>query len=174
VAKNISVAAGHSFFLQLGVCNSALLISSGMQGKIMYEVSDQSIKKFVCAELGCQCPEQVFDKIRVENTYSDFVSIFDRELLQSSWLINVGARLLILVLNVKQIDFGKSKVESLINRGRMLRDQGNFNRFRLVVATDNPVEGGNELSQQFDKLVDEGENLHLHILSLDKVPDELL
>jgi hypothetical protein len=88
------------------------------------------IERFIRNALGCQCPDAVFRRIRVDECPKQF----------GDWpgarLISVGDRLLILVLHSDDSDLMHRALGGLLEEGRRLRESRGFNRFRLVIATN--------------------------------------
>jgi hypothetical protein len=87
-------------------------------------VSDESVKKFVRETLGCDCAEEVFSQI--ENEHG--ASAAGIELRNK---LNIGNRLLVYI-----VEAGLKDLEALINAGKGDRDARGFNRFRLVLLSD--------------------------------------
>ena len=59
----------------------------------------------------------------------------------------------------------------LFNAGKKLRDQENFNRFRLVVVSENPEDITPKLRDRFLQLSGLDDRMHLHVLSPSALPD---
>jgi hypothetical protein len=89
-------------------------------------ITNESIKVFTRDILGCDCPEEVFNKIICE----DDVKI-DSE-LAISHKINIGDKLLIYILVLNQTNKLGSELPKLIDAGEKERNDRGFNRFRLV------------------------------------------
>jgi hypothetical protein len=93
-------------------------------------VNDAVIKDFVRETLGCQCPDSVFDIIEYSNN----------KLLDGNSLIgdtvNVGNRLLIYIIHTNEPSQILDNLTDLVRSGLAERNSKGFNRFRLVVATD--------------------------------------
>jgi len=124
-----------------------------------------AVAQFVRNELGCQCPEEVFNTINVSENPEAFRG------LSSACLIGVGARLLLLLVNTNHWQSLAGQLDELFRRGRQLRDSGGFNRFRLVVATRDAATADASLTQGFTRLDNKDERLHLHVVSSDRLPD---
>lgn len=124
-------------------------------------VKDEQIKSFVRCSLGCECPEEVFEHIE----YKDNVELEGEITLDSR--INVGNRLLIFILETDDADFITDNLSKIIEAGKNERDQLAFNRFRMVIVTDNTAElkiAAESLFNSFDGL---DERIHLHIINKD-------
>lgn len=121
-------------------------------------ITNEAIKAFTREILGCDCPEEVFDKIVCE----DDVQI-DSELTVSN-KINIGDKLLIYILVLEQRNILGSALPKLIEAGREERNDRGFNRFRFVLVSENPdviKDDANKLFEQIEK----DEKIHLHIVS---------
>ena len=125
-------------------------------------MNDKEIKVFVRETLGCGCPEEVFQ-------YMDYQSnIISGDVLLRA-RINVGNRLLIYVVDVEKRESIRNILSRLIDIGKKERDDLGFNRFRLVLASDNM----NEIRRTSEELFrDSGkdEKVHLHIVQKAVIP----
>ena len=133
----------------------------------MNTILNSSIKHFVRHELGCACPDEVFETIDVQYAPSGFAG------LPGDCLIVVGTRLLVLLIVTVRWPEVSRKLESLVNRGRELRDGGSFNRFRIVLATPDPSAAQAALTEQFGDLPSLDDRVHLHIIAADGLPAAL-
>ena len=120
-------------------------------------ISNQVIETFAREVLGCTCSDEVFQHIELEDNNS---------LGQDSPLsyrINIGHRLLIYVApcpGKERLDEG---IRSLLMQGKQERDTQGFNRFRLVLTTDQP--GDFFLSaQEIFKASNPDDKLHVHVI----------
>ncbi|MCG6938741.1 MAG: hypothetical protein LJE83_11315 [Gammaproteobacteria bacterium] len=117
------------------------------------------IKYFIKNNLGCTCPENVFDEIDVEqkNQLAGKQLNFDR--------ILVGNRLLIYVL--KDIDMSNlHKLLPLVVRtGKEERNAMKFNRFRLVLKRDNDIDMESLAYSIFENIPEKDEKIHLHFIA---------
>jgi hypothetical protein len=85
------------------------------------------ITRFVREVIGCECPDEVFRHIEVRRGSTAVKSCpVDYEL-------RIGGRLLIVVTSESVDVLSGSRLEKVISEGRQARDDGKFNRFRLVV-----------------------------------------
>lgn len=87
----------------------------------------QKIKAFVQDVLGCGCAEEVFKIIDLRQEMMAGTP-YDR--------INIGNRLLIYIFRTDDTEFVKKELPGLVRAGVEERDRNGFNRFRLVLATD--------------------------------------
>ena len=117
------------------------------------------IKQFVQSDLGCQCPEEVFNSIKYENhVHLEYGFYVDKA-------ITIGNRLLIFVLNVtKYIDVLRI-LDKLVMHGTAWRDGVGLNRFRLVLISENPKKLKAEITKEFNKLKGNDRRANLHIVN---------
>ena len=120
-------------------------------------ITNEAIKAFTRDVLGCDCPEEVFDKIVCE----DDVKINNG--ISISHKINIGDKLLIYVLILKQRNKLGSELPKLIEAGEKERNDRGFNRFRLVLVSENPDVIKDEAYKLFEKL-EKDEKINLHIV----------
>jgi len=119
-------------------------------------VLNEKIKTFVQKTLGCGCPEEVF-------TYIDCRSNIPLNNILLRNKINVGNKLLIFVVEVNRTDSLKETMPSLIDAGIKERDSFGFNRYRLVLAVDNPSILRQNARDIFDTL-EKDERVHMHVV----------
>jgi hypothetical protein len=121
-------------------------------------VNDAVIKDFVRETLGCQCPDSVFDIIEYSNN----------KLLDGNSLIgdtvNVGNRLLIYIIHTNEPSQILDNLTDLVRSGLAERNSKGFNRFRLVVATDDIEMMKVNIEGAFAKLEEIDDRTHLHII----------
>jgi hypothetical protein len=84
-----------------------------------------SIRGFVQDELGCGCPEQVFEQIRILKG--------DATPDQTDMSLVIGERLLVSFARIEEIRPVEEKVPGLIQSGVIYRDAVKLNRLRLVI-----------------------------------------
>jgi len=121
-------------------------------------IKNEDIKAFTRDVLGCDCPEQVFSRIVCE----DNVEI-DSGLIISH-KINIGGRLLVYIWVPDQTSELGAKLPKLINSGEKERNDKGFNRFRLVLVSENPDLIKDDAKKLFEQL-GKDEKIHLHIVS---------
>ena len=121
-------------------------------------ITNEAIKAFTREVLGCDCPEEVFNKIVCE----DDVKI-DSE-LTISHKINIGNRLLIYISRLNQTSTLVSELPKLIDAGEKERNDKGFNRFRLVLVSENSKTIKDDAHKLFEKL-GKDEKINLHIIS---------
>jgi hypothetical protein len=123
-----------------------------------------AIEGFVRNALGCTCPDEVFRSVRIQHPGADFAG------LSPGYLIEIGGRLLVLVIETDRWEALSPPLETLVSQGRRLRDAGGFRRFRLVIATPKVTAARAALARQFAAFSDRDERLHLHVLSPADLP----
>ena len=104
------------------------------------------IKHLVRAELGCTCPEKVFNTVDVDYAPGRF------EGLPVDCLIEIGGRLLVVLVWTGHWRDVSRDLERLVTRGRELRDSGRFNRLRFVIASAENEVAEKVLMEQFAAL----------------------
>jgi hypothetical protein len=127
-------------------------------------MNNQNIKAFVVQTLGCECPDQVFEYIDCQHNV-----ILDNGIRLSA-RINIGNRVLIYLLKIDDTSFIQSNLSTLIRIGKDDRDSMGFNRFRLVIFSDDTDRIEHAAHTIFENLVDKDEKVHLHILSKSEFP----
>ena len=126
-------------------------------------ITNENIKAFTRDILGCDCPEQVFtrivcdDNIRIDNG------------LTISHRINIGGRLLIYVSMLTKTDELSSELVKLVDSGEKERNDNGFNRFRLVLVSENPRLIKDDAQKLFAKL-GKDQKIHLHIINRNGFP----
>ena len=123
------------------------------------------ITRFVREVIGCDCPDEVFRHVEVRRGSTAIKSCpVDYEL-------RIGGRLLV-VLTSESVDvLSGSRLQKVISEGRRARDDGKFNRFRLVVQTRNAVEDKEKLILSFEGVSAKDEKTHVHVVGKSEVPD---
>jgi hypothetical protein len=119
----------------------------------------QAIKHFVVEDLGCQCPDEVFEKIVLESDRPpiDGVAIDHR--------INIGDRLLVYLADGQTLHEPAHQLAALVAVGLADRDRHRFNRFRLVVVTTEAERDERALRPLFEQLAGRDERTHLHVVT---------
>ncbi len=122
------------------------------------------IKKFVQETLGCGCPEEVFRSIEVQRN----VRLNSFIVLNAA--IIIGNRLLIYVTEAGSEGCVEERLPVLVASGRKERDKKGLNRFRLVLAADDPEEIRRVAGKTFEELRGNDEKVHLHIIRKSSIP----
>ena len=125
-----------------------------------------AIKAFIKGQLGCSCPDDVFSSISI----CDNNELINQ--LPVDRVIEIGGRLLVAI--AEQYDWCKIKndLEQIIHAGVLLRDRKGFNRFRLVVPTDDE-KARLSIQRVYDSLTVKDEKTHIHFVAPGELPDEL-
>lgn len=117
-----------------------------------------ALKKFLRQVLGCECPDEVFNHIESASG----IPLDNGIILRNR--INVGNRLLVYVVTADSVDFVKERLPGLVIAGKDERDGKGFNRFRLVLASDDR-KGLEEIAERaFNALPERDEKVHLHVV----------
>jgi hypothetical protein len=126
---------------------------------------DASLTRFIRDVLGCGCPNEVLDTIGVEQRTA--ISETEAEITR----VDVGGRLLVYLLSVRQDDPVRPLIAPLLEAGIADRDGHGFNRFRLALATSGP--GGIESAARaaFDAFALPDDRIHLHVIPIDTLPE---
>lgn len=117
--------------------------------------SNGVIREFVQQQLGCTCPDEVFDSIDI----SDGSRYFDTECM----LYQIGGRLLVVVLTPQDWHQVCAGLEQLIETGKRMRDQHGYNRFRLVIATSDR-DAESLLHRMLKNYPNIDDKTHLHVI----------
>jgi len=128
----------------------------------------QALKSFIKDRLGCGCPDEVFSKIRMEKNPVVFQG------LPIDCLVKIGDRLLVAICLLEGLngELGEDIRKSL-KIGKRLRDDAGFNRFRLVVISEEADSIASVIQAQFDGLTGLDDKVHLHVLKPSAVPQFL-
>ena len=124
----------------------------------MQQTAFADVKRLIRSELGCACPDHVFERIEVLPASSGFAG------LPGDHLIAVGNRLLLLVISSSTWQEVLDQIEHLCTSGRQLRDAQGFNRFRVVVAVPEVAVARAALAGHFAAAIDHDDRMHLHVI----------
>jgi hypothetical protein len=121
----------------------------------------QKIRMFVTDTLGCQCPDEVFQTVEVQENKRLNIDI------RLKYRINVGNRLLVYVVEVGDESFVHAHLLELIFFGRDEKELKGFKTFRLVLESP-AVEGvkvaADTLFNDLAKVMDLADSVHLHVV----------
>lgn len=121
-------------------------------------MSRKEIVSFVQGTLGCACPPEVFEEIRLDADGPCPGLPVDLSL-------EIGGRLLIYVAFAGDEPVSLSeRLSTVVRHGRRARDERGFNRFRLVVAAKDAGRMERVLSPLFEGLPDVDGKVHLHVV----------
>ena len=121
----------------------------------------RQIKSFVRDRLGCNCPDAVFEDIRVANHSGLFTP--------DTLIYDIGGRLFVAILvpaDWRDIETG---LGDLVDAGIQYRDQHAYNRFRLVIATGDDA-AIDVLQSRFSALDLGDDRVHLHVITPEQLP----
>lgn len=124
------------------------------------------IEHFVRATLGCQCPDEVFRSVSIGQLRTADGAIGYTRLL-------VGNRLLIYLLDAASVSVADGELADLVARGCRERNERGYNRFRLVIACDEPASESTAVQHAFDDASGNDERAHLHCLPRALLPAEI-
>ncbi len=117
-------------------------------------MSDENVKEFVRNTLGCDCAEEVFSHIENERgAEAGGIRLMNK--------INVGNRLLVYIADADGDTV--EKMPALVEAGKKERDARGFNRFRLVLASDDR-EMMKRGFEAYRAMGIRDERIHLHII----------
>ncbi len=119
------------------------------------------IRHFVRESLGCNCPDEVFENISV-STHSELFSI-------NNTVYDIGGRLFVAVVAPDDWHDVRQDLAQMIDTGKSYRDRHGFNRFRLVVVTDNN-DAKKKLPSLFGALPNIDDKTHLHVIGPELLP----
>jgi hypothetical protein len=126
----------------------------------------QSIEHFVRGTLGCKCPDDVFESIKILRAPTPTAATPHTRLV-------IGERLLIDVVEAQAVKAAGTTVTRLARKGLADRDAQHYNRYRLVVASDHPTQLLADAKASFASAAGDDPRAHLHILATDQLPDAL-
>ena len=123
-----------------------------------------AVTRFVREVIGCNCPDEVFRHIEVQRGSSAVKAC------SSDCELRIGGRLLIVVTSEPLARLAPHLAE-VVAQGKRARDEGQFNRFRLVVQTGKPAEESEEFFQAFESVPAKDDRTHVHVLPKGEVPN---
>jgi len=122
------------------------------------------VTRFVREVLGCNCADQVFRHIEVQHGSSAVKAC------STDCELRIGGRLLIVVTSEPMARLSSHLAEAIVE-GKRARDESGFNRFRLVVQTENAAKEKDTLLHVFETSAEKDERTHLHVLSKAQAPE---
>lgn len=132
----------------------------------MPDADRESIEHFVRVTLGCRCPDEVFESIRVQP------APVGTAVMPLTRLV-VGQRLLIYAAHADAMTAKSEDFAALAERGRADRDTHGLNRFRLVVTADRSTPSVEAARTGFKQAAAGDDRMHLHVLSQQELPASL-
>ncbi len=123
-----------------------------------------AVIRFVREVIGCNCPDEVFRNIEVQRGSSAVKAC------SADCELRIGGRLLIVVTS-EPIAHLSARLAQVIAEGKRARDDRQFNRFRLVVQTENATQEREKLLHAFEAFAEKDERTHLHVFGKTEVPN---
>ena len=125
---------------------------------------NQEVVSFVQEALGCSCPDEVLQDIQIEaHPYSFAGQPID-------YVVRIGGRLLLAVSASSAWAEVAGELRQLLETGKNLRDRNGFNRFRLVVSSDEPENASAALQEHFIGFTGIDDKVHLHVVRPSTLP----
>ena len=128
-------------------------------------INRTAIREFIREEIGCTCPDEVFESINIEKKPRH------DENFNSEYLVSIDGKLLVYLVEPYQWSSLTDSLEQIFCWWREMRNIGGFNRFRLVVITPDIKPARRKLLRQFGSLDGLDERLHLHIIEHKQLSD---
>lgn len=123
-----------------------------------------AIVDFATKILGCGCPPEVFDDIKLFENH---------QLCQYTILkykIVIGGRLLIYVIENPALEYIEDNLMNVIFMGKAERKTERLNRFRLVLVSDNIDKIRSIAEDYFFSMSKDDDKMHLHLISPEDLP----
>ena len=125
----------------------------------------QELVRFVREGLGCGCPDEVFSYIRIERNPDAFHG------LPIDYLIKIGDRLLVAIcLSDKLNDELGADIRKSLAVCKQLRDCSGFNRFRLVVTSEEADTTAAAIQNIFTGVTGLDDKVHWHVVKPSVMP----
>ncbi len=123
----------------------------------MTKKNNEEIMHFARDILGCGCPDEVFKKNERGKIYDEMIDIQINRIV-------VGDTLLIYIVRPERRSLLIKQVPELLAKGREDRDSNEYNRFRLVVASEISNNLKDRTEKKFKDLAGPDEKLHIHFV----------
>jgi hypothetical protein len=118
----------------------------------------KDIKTFVINKLGCNCPSEVFNIIERQKDIQ-----LDQN-INLNYKINIGNRLLIYIMEINDEEFLRQNLLKIVAHGIDERNKNNFNRFRLVIISNDIDEMNKSGQRLLNTILKMDQKVHLHIV----------
>jgi hypothetical protein len=125
---------------------------------------DQDLRSFIRCTLGCDCPDEVLRSIHCSTAHPA------SGCPPPATRLDVGGRLLVYVLRPGSEHLATT-VAAAIAAGVGERDRLGFNRFRLVIADDDPEPLRTAAEDAFAACPERDDKTHLHVEALEDLPE---
>jgi hypothetical protein len=123
-----------------------------------------SIIKFVQNVLGCGCPPEVFEDIKIFENHK----LCQYTILKYKFII--GGKLLIYVIENPELEYIEDNLMNVIFMGKAERETEVLNRFRLVLVSSD-IGKIKKISEEYFSSMSKGdEKMHLHFISQRELP----
>ena len=119
-----------------------------------------AIRQLIREELGCDCPEEIFDEVVV-----GYPSIFGSPKIPSSVQVLVGHRLLVSLVPVHDLQDVAENGRQFLVEGKDIRDGNGLHRYRLVLVGHVSEEVLGELQKAAGDMDD---RVHVHLIEPDR------
>jgi hypothetical protein len=116
-------------------------------------LSHKQIEPFVRQILGCQCPQEVFE--RIDSSEASLCGIGFQRIL-------IGERLMVCLLACPLGEKEKQGFSGLVEALRDARDRKGWNRVRVVLMEVDDGVCDAEMTSLFEQIASGDERLHLH------------
>jgi hypothetical protein len=127
--------------------------------------SQNPIKEFVQNVLGCTCPDQVFEQIE-DRMVASASSPHTRS-------ITIGGRLLLYVWKADELIDLQQGLAAMLKTGKKERDDRGLNRFRAILAVENPQNVTPRVEHYFSLFADKDDRMHMHVVPLENLKNSL-
>lgn len=125
----------------------------------------RALVSFVRKDLGCGCPNEVFSVVQIKKDPQVFRD------LPVDYMITIGDRLLIGICLSENLHNGIGEgIVTSLSVGKRLRDAAGFNRFRLVITSNDADRIQEKIKRQFQALSGLDERIHLHVVGPAVIP----
>jgi hypothetical protein len=131
----------------------------------MESADPERLRSFIRSTLGCGCPDEILRWIDCTHT-----EIGEERVTRIS-RIDVGGQLLVYILDAAMNPrWAISALPAIVAAGLVERDGLGFNRLRIVVAADDPVELQPDAERSFADCAPMDDKLHLHVVAAGDLP----
>ncbi len=124
----------------------------------------QAVTRFVREVIGCNCPDEIFRHMELQR---GSVAV---KACSADCELRIGGRLLLVVTSEPTANLS-ARLAQVITEGKRARDKEKFNRFRLVVQTENAAKERQEVMRAFAAVSDKDDRTHVHVLPKGVVPN---
>jgi hypothetical protein len=119
---------------------------------------NSAVKDFLVNVLGCKCPEEVFLNIELNRAPAPV------GMIPLDFEIHVGGRIIMLGVAAEYVLSTPDALAALVAAGTKIRNEREYNRFRLVVLTDDPACEA-ILRRRFMQLPGVDDHIHMHVVN---------